>query len=218
MKHEEEPNINAQLIKKIKYLEYLNSSLTQTNKLLINKLASLTKKYNSLKDELYDTECHINFCKKNLLDLIAFKKEEDKEKKEKNFKIFKNKIKTLFEYGDEFMEINSEITIYNMIIDNIKNIKEENINLNRNLEELNKIIYQNNEYNEYNNFYPSSISVNNYNNCNNSQSSDDNLTNKKEYKTYDKNVYFSDTDEIGDDYLFYNSDEDYTSKLYKTYK
>ena len=215
MKQEEEPNINVQLIKKIKYLEYLNSSLIQTNKLLINKLTSLTKKYNSLKDELYDTECHINFCKKNLLDLISFKKEEDKEKKEKNFKIFKNKIKTLFEYGDEFMEINSEITIYNMIIDNIKNIKEENINLNRNLAELNKIIYQNNEYNEYNNYYPSSISFNNHNN---SQTSEEILKNKKELKTYDKNFYFSDTDEIGDEYLFYNSDDDYTSKLNKKYK
>ena len=89
----EEESINTKLIKKIKYLEYINSSLKQTNQLLSNKLYSITKKYNDLKNELYDTECHINFCKKNLLDLIDFKKEQ-KEKKDKNFMIFKNKIKT----------------------------------------------------------------------------------------------------------------------------
>ena len=46
MKLEEEKSLNSELMKKVKYLEYLNSSLTQTNKLLLNKLATLTKKYN----------------------------------------------------------------------------------------------------------------------------------------------------------------------------
>ena len=135
----EEESINTKLIKKIKYLEYINSSLKQTNQLLSNKLYSITKKYNDLKNELYDTECHINFCKKNLLDLIDFKKEQ-KEKKDKNFMIFKNKIKTLFEYGDDFMKTNSETVVFNMIIDNIKNILEENTSLRKNLFELKKIL------------------------------------------------------------------------------
>lgn len=142
MKIEKEgQNINIKLKKRIKELEYLNSSLTQENKLLSNKLNLLAKKYNELKNELYDTECHINFCKQNLLDLIEFKKEENKEQNTENFIIFKNKIKTLFEYGEDFIKINSDITVYNMIIDNIKNILEENINLNKNLDELKKLIY-----------------------------------------------------------------------------
>ena len=39
----EEINVNEKLKKKIEYLEYLNSSLTQKNKLLENKLSNLTK-------------------------------------------------------------------------------------------------------------------------------------------------------------------------------
>ena len=142
MKIEKEENINSKLIERIKYLEFLNSSLIQTNKLLSNQLCSLTKKYNDLKNELYDTECHINFCKQNLVELISFKKEEDKEKKDKNFLIFKNKIKTLFKYGDDFMKTNSDMIVYNMIIDSIEIIQEENIYLRKNLDELKKVIYQ----------------------------------------------------------------------------
>ena len=63
MEQNEEIKINEKLLKKIKYLEFLNSSLNQRNKILENKLSSLTEKYNSLKNELYYTECHINFCK-----------------------------------------------------------------------------------------------------------------------------------------------------------
>ena len=147
MKLEEEKSLNSELMKKVKYLEYLNSSLTQTNKLLLNKLATLTKKYNSLKNELFDTECHINFCKQNLSELISFQKEEGKEKTDKNFITFKNKIKTLFEYGDEFMKINSDIAIYDIVIENIKSIKDENIILNKNMNDLKKLIHQNYEYN-----------------------------------------------------------------------
>ena len=137
MEQNEEIKINEKLLKKIKYLEFLNSSLNQKNKILENKLSSLTEKYNSLKNELYYTECHINFCKQNLLDLISFKKEENIYRNDKNFMIFKNKIKTLFEFGNEFMKINSDISVYNIVIENIKTLKDENITLNKNLDEKN---------------------------------------------------------------------------------
>ena len=160
MKLEKEENINSKLINRIKHLEFLNSSLIQTNKLLSSKLYSLTKKYNDLKNELYDTEFHINFCKQNLVELISFKKEEDIQKKDKNFLIFKNKIKTLFKYDDDFMKTNSEIIVYNMIIDNIENIQAENIYLRKNLDELKKIIYQNDVNN--NDYYPINVCDNKY--------------------------------------------------------
>ena len=193
MKLEEEKSLNSELMKKVKYLEYLNSSLTQTNKLLLNKLATLTKKYNSLKNELFDTECHINFCKQNLSELIAFQKEEGKEKTDKNFIIFKNKIKTLFEYGDEFMKINSDIAIYDIIIENIKSIKDENIILNKNMNDLKKLIHQNHEYNnDFENVQSQKILFNN------------NKVN--DYETYSKkNNHFSDNSDIDDNLLIYNN-------------
>ena len=194
----EEESINTKLIKKIKYLEYINSSLKQTNQLLSNKLYSITKKYNDLKNELYDTECHINFCKKNLLDLIDFKKEQ-KEKKDKNFMIFKNKIKTLFEYGDDFMKTNSETVVFNMIIDNIKNILEENTSLRKNLFELKKVIYQKEE-NNINNYISSPI---NYNKFNNSEISQEN----NEYENESNNID-NDYDDIDDDLLIYQNNDD----------
>ena len=193
MKLEEEKSLNSELMKKVKYLEYLNSSLTQTNKLLLNKLATLTKKYNSLKNELFDTECHINFCKQNLSELISFQKEEGKEKTEKNFIIFKNKIKTLFEYGDEFMKINSDIAIYDIVIENIKSIKDENIILNKNMNDLKKLIHQNYEYNnDFENVQSQKILFNN---------------NKvKDYETYSKkNNNFTDNSDIDDNLLIYNN-------------
>ena len=193
MKLEEEKSLNSELMKKVKYLEYLNSSLTQTNKLLLNKLATLTKKYNSLKNELFDTECHINFCKQNLSELISFQKEEGKEKTDKNFIIFKNKIKTLFEYGDEFMKINSDIAIYDIVIENIKSIKDENIILNKNMNDLKKLIHQNYEYNnDFENVQSQKILFNN---------------NKvKDYETYSKkNNNFSDNSDIDDNLLIYNN-------------
>ena len=193
MKMEEEKSLNSELMKKVKYLEYLNSSLTQTNKLLLNKLATLTKKYNSLKNELFDTECHINFCKQNLSELISFQKEEGKEKTDKNFIIFKNKIKTLFEYGDEFMKINSDIAIYDIIIENIKSIKDENIILNKNMNDLKKLIHQNYEYNnDFENVQSQKILFNN------------NKVN--DYETYSKkNNNFSDNSDIDDNLLIYNN-------------
>ena len=194
----EEESINTKLIKKIKYLEYINSSLKQTNQLLSNKLYSITKKYNDLKNELYDTECHINFCKKNLLDLIDFKKEQ-KEKKDKNFMIFKNKIKTLFEYGDDFMKTNSETVVFNMIIDNIKNILEENTSLRKNLFELKKVIYQK-EDNNINNYISSPI---NYNKFNNSEISQEN----NEYENESNNID-NDYNDIDDDLLIYQNNDD----------
>ena len=193
----EEESINTKLIKKIKYLEYINSSLKQTNQLLSNKLYSITKKYNDLKNELYDTECHINFCKKNLLDLIDFKKEQ-KEKKDKNFMIFKNKIKTLFEYGDDFMKTNSETVVFNMIIDNIKNILEENTSLSKNLFELKKVIYQKEE-NNINNYISSPI---NYNKFNNSEISQEN----NEYENESNNID-NDYNDIDDDLLIYQNND-----------
>ena len=193
MKLEEEKSLNSELMKKVKYLEYLNSSLTQTNKLLLNKLATLTKKYNSLKNELFDTECHINFCKQNLSELISFQKEEGKEKTDKNFIIFKNKIKTLFEYGDEFMKINSDIAIYDIVIENIKSIKDENIILNKNMNDLKKLIHQNYEYNnDFENVQSQKILFNN------------NKVN--DYETYSKkNNNFSDNSDIDDNLLIYNN-------------
>ena len=193
MKLEEEKSLNSELMKKVKYLEYLNSSLTQTNKLLLNKLATLTKKYNSLKNELFDTECHINFCKQNLSELISFQKEEGKEKTDKNFIIFKNKIKTLFEYGDEFMKINSDIAIYDIVIENIKSIKDENIILNKNMNDLKKLIHQNYEYNnDFENVQSQKILFNN------------NKVN--DYETYSKkNNHFSDNSDIDDNLLIYSN-------------
>ena len=193
MKLEEEKSLNSELMKKVKYLEYLNSSLTQTNKLLLNKLATLTKKYNSLKNELFDTECHINFCKQNLSELISFQKAEGKEKTDKNFIIFKSKIKTLFEYGDEFMKINSDIAIYDIVIENIKSIKDENIILNKNMNDLKKLIHQNYEYNnDFENVQSQKILFNN---------------NKvKDYETYSKkNNNFTDNSDIDDNLLIYNN-------------
>jgi hypothetical protein len=213
----EEINVNEKLKKKIEYLEYLNSSLTQKNKLLENKLSNLTKKYNSLKNELYYTECHINFCKQNLLDLISFKKEESKNKYDKNFMIFKNKIKTLFEFGNEFMRINSDVNVYKLVIDNIKNLKDENITLNKNLAELKKIIHQNYENQEYDDLKLSPIPIKNYNN---SQISEELIQNNNIYN-YDTpsmdNEITENEDDYRDDFL-YKTYQNFNHRLYSKYK
>ena len=213
----EEINVNEKLKKKIEYLEYLNSSLTQKNKLLENKLSNLTKKYNSLKNELYYTECHINFCKQNLLDLISFKKEESKNKYDKNFMIFKNKIKTLFEFGNEFMRINSDVNVYKLVIDNIKNLKDENITLNKNLEELKKIIHQNYEKQKYDDLKLSPIPIKNYNN---SQTSEELIQNNNIYN-YDTpsmdNEITENEDDYRDDFL-YKTYQNFNHRLYSKYK
>ena len=219
MEQNDEIKINEKLLKKIKYLEFLNSSLNQKNKILENKLSSLTEKYNSLKNELYYTECHINFCKQNLLDLISFKKEENIYKNDKNFMIFKNKIKTLFEFGNEFMKINSDVSVYNIVIENIKTLKDENITLNKNMDELKKLINQNDSSKVYYDIMPSPISKKIYNN---SQTSEEMLKKNNKYKyNYDSssinNEANKDYDDYGEDY-FYKTYQDFNHRLYNKYK
>ena len=216
---EQKENINEISLKKIKYLEYLNSSLRQKNKILENKLSSLAEKYNSLKNELYFTECHINFCKQNLLDLIAFKKEENNYKNDKNFMIFKNKLKTLFEFGNEFMKINSDVAVYNIVIENIKTLKDENIILNKNFDELKKLMNQNNSSKVYYDIMPSPISKKIYNN---SQTSEEIIKKNNKYKyNYDSPSIDNESDENYDDYgndYFYKTYQDFNHLLYNKYK
>ena len=141
--------------KKISELEFEKSFLLQRNKLLEKKLESLTKKYNELKNELFDIEQHINFCKENQLQIIDLSQKAQNNQTEvnpNNFYVFKNKIKTILEYGDDFMKIDSDSTVFNMIIDDIKDIKNENLELKQNLEDLNKLNYYNNNNNFNNNF------------------------------------------------------------------
>ena len=197
-----------------------------------NKYLIVSKLYYNNKDYYYLVDINnpqnLLFCyedKQNLVELISFKKEEDKEKKDKNFVIFKNKIKTLFKYGDDFMKTDSEIIIFNMIIDNIENIQEENISLRKNLEELKKIIYQNNDNNNNgindnytNNYIPSPIPYRNYNN---SQTSEE----KNEYQNNDApfidNYNFNEQNsELDDDLLIYQNNyknKHYNHKLYHKY-
>ena len=158
-------------IKKITDLEFQNSLLTQKNTLLEKQLESLTNKYNELKKELFDIEEHINFCKDNQVKLINFNQNEsDKNAKEinpNNFYVFKNKIKILFEYDDNFMNTDSEITVFNMIIDNITDIKTENLSLRKALEDLKNIIDKNNFNNNINNNFNNINLGNNLNDVSN---------------------------------------------------
>lgn len=134
--------------KKIADLEFEKSSLLQKNKLLEKNLESLTNKYNELKNELLDIEQHINFCKENQLRIIDLSQKDQSNQKEinaNNFYTFKIKIKTILEYDDDFMKIDSDSIVFNMIIDDIKDIKNENLELKQNLEDLNKLnLYNNN--------------------------------------------------------------------------
>ena len=133
--------------KKITDLEYDKSLLLQRNKLLEKEVESLTNKYNALKNELLDIEQHINFCKENQLQIIDLSQKDQINQKEiniDNFSSFKRKIKTLLEYDNNFMEMNSDTTLLNMIIDYIQTIKKENLELRQNLENLNKLNYYNN--------------------------------------------------------------------------
>jgi len=149
-----------EFIEKITDLEFENSLLSQKNKLLEKKLESLTSKYNDLKKELFDIEEHIIFCKDNLIQLVNYNINNNNQKaiSPENFYAFKNKINTLFEYDNDFLNTDSEITVFNMIIDNITNIKNENLSLKKTLEDLKKIIDEknNNNYNLNNN-----ININN---------------------------------------------------------
>ena len=141
--------------KKIEDLEYEKSSLLQKNRLLEKQLESLTNKYNELKNELLDIEQHINFCKENQLRIIDLSQNDQNNQTElnaNNFYTFKSKIKTILEYGDDFMKIGSDTIIFNMIIDDIKDIKNENLELKQSLEDLNKLNYYNKNNINNNNF------------------------------------------------------------------
>ena len=108
------------------------------------------------------------------------------------------------------MKTNSETTVYNMIIDNIRNIIEENISLRKNFDELNKVI---NQKDENDNYIPSSISNQNYNN---SQTTEENkgYNNYEHYSIQDNNNYELDDEIDDDDLLIYqNNDEHYNHRL-----
>ena len=131
--------------------------------------------------------------------------------------IFKNKIKTLFEFGNEFMRINSDVNVYKLVIDNIKNLKDENITLNKNLEELKKIIHQNYENQEYDDLKLSPIPIKNYNN---SQTSEELIQNNNIYN-YDTpsmdNEITENEDDYRDDFL-YKTYQNFNHRLYSKYK
>ena len=165
--------------KKIRDLEFEKLVLSQRNNLLEKKLESITNQYNDLKKELLDIEEHISFCKENQLQLLTFT-ENDKNSQnltQNNFFIFKSKIKTLFEYTDDFLKTNSETTVFNMIIDNIKNLQDENLTLRKTLEDLNNIIGKNKKNNNDFNF------ENNYNNKTNK--------NKTSFNAFEPNEYIN---------------------------
>jgi hypothetical protein len=167
-------------LKKITDLEFENSVLSQKNKLLEKKLESLTTKYNDLKKELFDIEEHINYCKDNQIQLVEYNKNDNKKQasteiNKDNFNVFKNKIKTLFEYDDNFLNTDSDIVVYNMIIDNIMELKTQNLSLRRAVEGFKNIIEKNNNNKNYNNFNYKNININNINNNNNTD--DDNNLN-----------------------------------------
>ena len=168
---------NNEFIKKISNLEYENLLLSQKNKLIEKKLESLTIKYNNLKKELFDIEEHIAFCKENQMQLVNYnqnqnpKNDNPKELNPDNFNTFKNKIKILFEYDNAFLNIDSDITVFNMIIDNITDIKSENLSLRKALEDLKNIIDKNNFNNNINNNF------NNINLGNNLNDVDNNINN-----------------------------------------
>jgi hypothetical protein len=162
-------------LKKITDLEFENSVLSQKNKLLEKKLESLTTKYNDLKKELFDIEEHINYCKDNQIQLVEYNKNDNKKQasteiNKDNFNVFKNKIKTLFEYDDNFLNTDSDIVVYNMIIDNIMELKTQNLSLRRAVEGFKNIIEKNNNNKNYNNF-----NYKNINNINNNTDDDNNL-------------------------------------------
>ena len=153
-------------IKKITDLEFENSLVTQKNKLLEKQLESLTNKYNELKKELLDIEEHINFCKDNQIEILNFAQNEKSNIKEvdpQNFNAFKNKIKILFEYDNNFLNTDSEVAVFNMIIDNITNLKNDNLNLRKTLEDLKSIMDNNINKDIKNNM---NINLNNINNNN----------------------------------------------------
>lgn len=185
-------------MKKIADLEFENSLVIQKNKLLEKKLETLTNKYNDLKKELFDIEEHINFCKDNQLQIVNLTQNEKSNIKEvnpKNFNAFKNKIKILFEYDNNFLNTDSEVAVFNMIIDNITNLKTENLSLRKTLEDL-KSIMDNNTNNDIKNNM--NININKIDNNNNSFSN--NLRNNTPLNiNYGKNFNYRKNIGIGSD-------------------
>ena len=174
---------SKEFLKKITDLEFENSVLSQKNKLLEKKLESLTTKYNDLKKELFDIEEHINYCKENQIQLVEYNKNDNKkqtstELNKDNFNVFKNKIKTLFEYDDNFLNTDSDIVVYNMIVDNIKELKTQNVSLRRDVEEFKNIIEKNNKKNnnDYNNFNYKNVNYINNNTDDDNNLNDGNIT------------------------------------------
>ena len=192
-------------IKKIEDLQYDNSLLTQKNKLLEKQLESITSKYNDLKKELIDIETHINFCKENQLEIINLSQNDNisntKELNIQNFNSFKNKIKTLFEYDENFMKTDSEEVVFNMIIDDINNIRNENLSLKKTLQELKKMIENNKNFNSNNN-------INNNNFDNNNINNDINEINYEQDINYNKNNI-----RTGNDRFNYNITTDIDNNL-----
>ena len=192
-------------IKKIEDLQYDNSLLTQKNKLLEKQLESITSKYNDLKKELIDIETHINFCKENQLEIINLSQNDNisntKELNIQNFNSFKNKIKTLFEYDENFMKTDSEEVVFNMIIDDINNIRNENLSLKKTLQELKKMIENNKNFNSNNN-------INNNNFDNNNINNDINEINYEQDINYNKNNI-----RTGNDRFNYNLTTDIDNNL-----
>ena len=136
----------SSLNKKVSDLEYANSLLSQKNAFLEKKLEQITNKYNNIKKELIEIEEHINFCKENQIEILNLKydnlinnpslKKLNISNSNADFFDFKNKLKTLFEYNDEFMK-SSDSDIYSLIIDDISNLKNENIILRKTIDEFN---------------------------------------------------------------------------------
>ena len=136
----------SSLRKKISDLEYTNSLLSQKNAFLEKKLEEITNKYNNIRKDLIEIEEHINFCKENQIEILKLKHDDlinnpaiknlDISNSNADFFDFKNKLKVLFEYNDEFMK-SSDSDIYSLIIDDISNLKNENIILRKTIDELN---------------------------------------------------------------------------------
>ena len=137
---------NSALKKKISDLEYSNSLLSQKNAILEKKLEQITNKYNNIRNELIDIEEHINFCKENQIAILDLKRDDlinnptiknlNISNSNADFYEFKKKLKVLFEYNDEFMK-SCDRDIYNLIIDDISSLKNENIILKKTIDELN---------------------------------------------------------------------------------
>jgi len=195
----------GEFMKKISDLKFENSLLSQKNKILEKKLESITSKYNDLKNEILDIEEHINFCKDNQLKMVEFKEnpKNDQKMNKENFLAFKNKIKILFGYDDKFINTNSDVGVYNMIVDNINDILNENTNLKQTIEKLKTLIDQKNNDKITNNSENYDQNDDNYNENN----IDENISNENSYgmNNYECNDNYNFNDgqnyELNHDYI-----------------